>query len=68
MTRRKNILEEYRKADLDKRLNLFLECPSLRTRFLEIDQSEKAGESLLVNSQKEDVKSADHSQTLPLNG
>ena len=54
MTRRKNILEEYRKADLNKRLNLFLECPSLRSRFLEIDQSETAGESLLVTAREED--------------
>ena len=68
MTRRKNILEEYRIADLNKRLDLFLECPSLRSRFLEIDQSETAGESLLVASQKEEVKSADQSHTLPLNG
>ena len=38
------ILEEYRRAGFDKRLNLFLECPSLRTWFMEIDQSEMAGE------------------------
>jgi hypothetical protein len=56
MTRSKNILEEYRIGDLNKRLSLFLECPSLRTRFLKIDQREKAGESLLVNGQKEDVQ------------
>jgi hypothetical protein len=49
MTKSINILEEYRKGDLDKRLNLFLECPSLRTEFLEIDQSERAGGSLFVN-------------------
>ena len=54
MTRSKNILEEYRRGDLNKRLNLFLECPSLRTRFLEIDQSETAGESLLVTAREED--------------
>jgi hypothetical protein len=54
MTRSKNILEEYRRGDLNKRLNLFLECPSLRSRFLEIDQSETAGESLLVNAREED--------------
>ncbi len=41
-----NIIEEYGKADVEKRLDLFLECPSLRTRFAEIDQSETAGESL----------------------
>jgi len=56
MTRSKNILEEYRRGDLDKRLNLFLECPSLRTEFLEIDQSEQAGESLFVNSREEDLE------------
>ena len=39
-----SILEEYRRADFDKRLNLFLECPSFRTWFIEIDQSEMAGE------------------------
>jgi hypothetical protein len=54
MTRSKNILEEYRRGDLNKRLNLFLECPSLRTRFLEIDQSETAGESFLVTAREED--------------
>ena len=31
------IVEEYKSSDFEKRLNLFLECPSLRTRFLEID-------------------------------
>ena len=35
-----SIIEEYRKADLDKRLYLFLECPTLRAEFTEIDQSE----------------------------
>ena len=54
MTKSKNILEEYRRGDLNKRLNLFLECPSLRTRFFEIDQSETAGESLLVTAREED--------------
>ena len=56
MTKSKNILEEYRRGDLNKRLNLFLECPSLRTRFLEIDQSETAGESLLVTAREEDLE------------
>jgi len=53
MTGNKNILEEYRKGDLDKRLNLFMECPSLRNKFLEIDQSERAGESLFETSDQE---------------
>ena len=54
MTRSKNILEEYRRGDLNKRLNLFLECPSLRTRFLEMDQNETVGESLFVTAREED--------------
>jgi hypothetical protein len=54
MTKSKNILEEYRRGDLNKRLNLFLECPSLRTRFLEMDQNEPVGESLFVNAREED--------------
>jgi hypothetical protein len=37
-----SIVEEYRNADLEKRLYLFLECPALRARFTEIDQSENA--------------------------
>ena len=37
-----SIMEEYRKADLEKRLYLLLECPALRTTFTEIDQSENA--------------------------
>ena len=36
-----SIVEEYKRADLEKRLHLFLECPSLRARFTEIDQSEE---------------------------
>lgn len=35
-----SIVEEYRKADLEKRLYLFLQCPGLRVKFMEIDQSE----------------------------
>jgi len=54
MTKSKNILEEYRRGDLNKRLNLFLECPSLRTRFLEMDQNEPVGESLFVTAREED--------------
>jgi hypothetical protein len=37
-----SIVKEYRKADLEKRLYLFLECPALRATFTEIDQSENA--------------------------
>jgi len=56
MTRSKNILKEYRRGDLNRRLNLFLECPSLRTEFLEIEQSETAGDSLFVTPREEDLE------------
>ena len=44
MVSTESILEEYSRADFDKRLNLFLECPSLRTWFIEMDQRKMAGE------------------------
>jgi len=40
MRSNESIVEEYRKADLEKRLYLFLECPELRATFTEIDQGE----------------------------
>jgi hypothetical protein len=48
-----SILEEYKRSNLEKRLNLFLECPSLRTRFIEIDQGETAKEPLHRTSSEE---------------
>ena len=36
----KTIVEEYQKGDSEKRLNLFLECPSLREEFVQIEQDE----------------------------
>ena len=39
-----SIVEEYRKADLEKRLYLFLECPALRAKFTEIDQSDSGAD------------------------
>ncbi len=36
----KNIVEEYRNADSEKRVYLFLSHRSLRDEFLEIDQSD----------------------------
>ena len=45
MVSTEHILEQYRKANFDRRLNLFLECPSLRASFMEIDQKEMAGEN-----------------------
>ena len=56
MTRNENILEEYRKGDLEKRLNLFLECPALRSRFLEMDQSDTAAESLFLNAREKKLE------------
>ena len=50
-----SILEEYKRADLERRLNLFLECPLLRARFSEIDQSEAAGSSLFETVGQEDT-------------
>ena len=51
----KRILEEYKRSNLEKRLNLFLECPSLRTRFVEIDQGEMAREPIYRTSREEDA-------------
>ena len=38
----KIIVEDYRNGDFEKRLNLYLECPSLRNEFIEIEQDEAA--------------------------
>jgi len=40
MRNNQNIIEEYRNADSEKRLYLFLSHRSLRDEFLEIDQSD----------------------------
>ena len=53
-----SILEEYRGADLERRINLFLECPSLRARFTEIDQSETVGSSPFETVGREDTPAA----------
>ena len=42
MRSKESIVEEYRMADMEKRLYLFLECPALRATFIEIDQGENA--------------------------
>jgi len=39
-----SILEKYRQGDYEKRLSLFLECPSLRDEFIAIEQSEASAE------------------------
>lgn len=51
----RDILEEYRVGDLEKRLNLFLECPSLRVRFLQIDQMELAENTSFEISREENT-------------
>jgi hypothetical protein len=38
----KNIIEEYRNADFEKRLYLFMSHRSLRDEFIEIDQNDTA--------------------------
>lgn len=53
MNNTESILEQYREADFEKRLNLFLECPALRNRFIEIDQSELSGSSSPEASRKD---------------
>ena len=53
-----SILEEYKGGDLERRLNLFLECPSLRTRFTKIDQSEGREEP-------HDLRSAERDTAVP---
>ena len=50
-----SIVEEYKRADLERRINLFLECPSLRARFTQIDQSEGEGSSLFERSSQENT-------------
>jgi hypothetical protein len=42
----KNITEEYQKGDFEKRLNLFLECPFLRNKFIQIEQDETFSRSI----------------------
>jgi hypothetical protein len=53
MNQTDRIIQEYKSSDFEKRLNLFLECPSLRTRFLEIDQDNNDD---LVNKAKSSKK------------
>ena len=52
MNSTESILEQYREADFERRLNLFLECPALRTGFMEIDQSESSKSFSLKASRK----------------
>jgi len=40
MREKKYTVEEYQKGDAEKRLCLFLECPSLRREFIKIEQGE----------------------------
>jgi len=39
-----SIIEDYRGSDSERRLYLFLDCPSLRNEFIKIDQSETTPE------------------------
>ena len=50
-----SILEEYRDADCERRLSLFLECPPLRTEFIEIEQSETSGQYSFAQCGEEKV-------------
>ncbi len=42
----KAITEEYQKGDFEKRLNLFLECPSLRDKFMQIERDNASARSV----------------------
>lgn len=42
------IVEVYRTADSERRLNLFLECPDLRKAFIEIETREESHRSQKV--------------------
>ncbi len=53
MNSTERILEQYREADFERRLNLFLECPVLRNRFSEIDQSESSKSSSMEAFRKD---------------
>ncbi len=52
------IIEEYIEADMEKRLHLFLECPSLRNQFIEIDLGKyRAGDNAMKKTGKAPGKS-----------
>ena len=46
MKRLDNILADYRNADFEKRLYLFLDCRELREEFIKIDQEEAVKETI----------------------
>ena len=48
------VMEEYRLADLDTRLNLYLDCPELRQDFMAIEMEEDARLATAIK-QPEDV-------------
>ena len=53
----KSIIEEYRNADFEKRVYLFLSHRSLRDEFLEIDQDNTAvGPKLSVSNSDRAIK------------
>ncbi len=49
----KSITEDYRQSDSERRLYLFLDCPSLRNEFIRIDREEmQAGHTARPESEK----------------
>ena len=46
------ILEEYRKGDFYKRLNLYLQYRDLRCQFMQIDSDERASSQAAVSERK----------------
>ena len=58
MTTHNQIIERYREADTEQRLYLFLDCPSLRNEFIEIDLSEyRAKDSAMKKTKTAPVRS-----------
>ena len=51
-----HILEEYRGADLDKRLCMFLDAPDLRDAFMEIEHAEDRSGAADMQHRKRETK------------
>ena len=57
MRTRDRIIGKYLEADSEKRLYLFLDCPSLRNEFIEIDLSEYRSDTAMKKTETAPVRS-----------
>jgi len=57
MTYQEEIVEAYREADAAKRLHLFLDCPSLRNEFMQIDLSGTPQANMKEHRERASVRS-----------